>query len=381
MGLIKKLLIPTIFFLITATGYFTDQASAFHDSEMMDSIIRNVQTNEALYQNIEVRGTKNYRLLDKSLTIRGAVDKSSSNFRFVQIGPKVYVKTHEELKTVGGKEFDQSQTVGYDGSTMRAIYGQNICNIVNERLYNVQFYKYLPHLTPFEMVQFPSVSLHKTLDGRGFKPFEGKGVYSTREIRTSFVNEERLDGMDCVVVKMRTVEPGSDEKQNNDEFYYYLYIWLAVDRNYIPIQMTVHNAPTHTRTKPLIHCKMSDLREISSGVWYPFLIEFKTFDNLALAEGQYIQDTIHQSKIEFAILNPKVPDSLFSDIECPKSHFLYIVKNGEIVESRKPYAHSSGSAGSFFRKPWGIASILIVLGFLGCLFVILKRRKSAAASK
>lgn len=350
----------------------------FIDPDPMESIIRNVQTNEALYKNIEVRGTKTYRLLDKSLTIRGAVDKSSSNFRFVQLGDKVYVKTQEDAKTVGGQEFDQGQTIGYDGRMMRAIYGQNICNIVNEKMYNIQFYRYLPHLAPFEMVQFPSVSLHKTLDGRGFKPFEGKGVYSTREIRSNFVNEERLDGMDCVVVRMRTVDPENDHEP---EFFYYLYIWLAVDRNYIPIQMTVHNAPTHTRKKPLIHCKLSDLREISPGVWYPFLFEYKTFDNLELAEGKHIQDSIHQFKIESAILNPKVPDSLFSDIECPKSHFLYVVKNGEIVESRKPYTHSSYSSGSYFRKPWAIASIVIVAGFLGFMIVVWKRRKSAAASK
>jgi hypothetical protein len=375
-SIFKNRNIAMIIFFIVIT---MNKASwGFIDPDPMESIIRNVQTNEALYKNIEVRGTKTYRLLDKSLTIRGAVDKSSSNFRFVQLGDKVYVKTQEDAKTVGGQEFDQGQTIGYDGRMMRAIYGQNICNIVNEKMYNIQFYRYLPHLAPFEMVQFPSVSLHKTLDGRGFKPFEGKGVYSTREIRSNFVNEERLDGMDCVVVRMRTVDPENDHEP---EFFYYLYIWLAVDRNYIPIQMTVHNAPTHTRTKPLIHCKLSDLREISPGIWYPFLFEYKTFDNLELAAGKHIQDSIHQFKIESAILNPKVPDSLFSDIECPKSHFLYVVKNGEIVESRKPYTHSSYSSGSYFRKPWAIASIVIVAGFLGFMIVIWNRRKSAAASK
>ncbi len=362
-------------------GFFTNSADALADDRTIDSIIRNVQTNEVLYQNIDIRCSSRYRLTDKTHIVPGVVEKDEFQYRFIQRDPKVYLNMKAFSKTVDGKTVDQSQTVGFDGMTQRGVYGQNLCNINNEKS-NPYYTLLLPHTTALNKIQLVEDPLWRLLQGTGLIPFKGKGDLSERELRSTYMEDEKIDGNDCVVVRLHTIDPDSKTKEKLEDYHYFIYLWLAVDRNYLPIQMMRSFQPAKDLSKSDVFCQLKDLREISPGIWFPYFIEYKTYDSYILSkEHRHVQDTFETFKIESVRLNPDVPDSLFSDIECPKSHYLYVVKNGEIVESRKPYAHSSFSSSSYLRKPWVIATIVIVLGFVGFLFVILMRRKSAAASK
>lgn len=345
--------------------------------DRIDAIAENVRSNEELYRNIAIEGESNYRFIEAKYFSRemvGLVDHTKETFRVVFQGPMYFINNEVDQFTTTGVKVDPSQTIGYDGSLSRGVFGHQFCNINNERVDDVILYKFSPHMIPFanNPLKFRT-NLYSIIASDRCKPlsYMAGGNVAGLRTKTDLIDEEKVDGLKCFKFRLRFLEQGSDDRYVES---YNVYFWLAVDRNYIPIQLKQY-AFTN-QDYPSATFQLTDLREIAPGVWYPFMFILKGYDNMCmLQDKRHVLNAETVTKIASVKLDPHYPIGLFRDIKCGKNMTLHIVQNGKIVETIKPGSSRSAWFGRSLRSPWFAVSIVVVCGLLILLFFRSRKNK------
>jgi hypothetical protein len=170
--------------------------------------------------------------------------------------------------------------------------------------------------------------------------------------------------MDCLRIRA-DVKASEGQKEADVRL-----VWIAPEYNYIPIR-TVGFHVGYSREIPLVDARLSDWREISPGIWFPFKQECITNYERAAAKGQVVRLTRAEQTVEAVDLNPRYEGAFFRDIPFPKGALVQVVKDGHVVRS---YYEGVPSEDDRTISVFVIAGLIALLLFCVLAVVSLRRR-------
>jgi len=138
--------------------------------------------------------------------------------------------------------------------------------------------------------------------------------YHAGEVQVEALGEDEREGHPCEVV--RVVDLLKNGRGRNSV----RLLWLAKDRNYIPIREE-HYALTLDEHLPIAVRTVTVLREISPDVWFPFkasCVVFERTRDADLSTGRLVVMYGTDYRTEKVTLDPNVPPEQFSKIELPE---------------------------------------------------------------
>lgn len=127
--------------------------------------------------------------------------------------------------------------------------------------------------------------------------------------RIEYLGEDRRDGLRCAVLREAYLNSETREISSDR------LIWLAVERNYLPLRLEYYRTPPQVTPLPAHIYTVGDWREIAPGLWYPFQIELRQMcekgGQVNIAIGRMLVDHSTTYTASEVILDPVVDDGLF----------------------------------------------------------------------
>jgi hypothetical protein len=297
---------------IAALFLICTQACGATKSELTE-LIENVRANEELYRDIEI-------VHDKTLTLHRTFSKSpdylkssKGRARYVYQGENVFFQNDEQIESRGGNKSNWDTLQGYDGRTTRAVEQHVIANIHEGRFFDGRLF--FPH-TRLLLHARISTPLSEWLASDGWMDYR---------LAIRIVGTEPVRGLNCVKLRCETWNEGQEERDYRD-------LWLAIDRNYLPIR-TVGFAVGYSRNIPLETGEVNELREVEPGIWFPFKVELYIYDEKFASQGKTVLANVEKYTVSKVNLNPQYDDSLFSDIPIPDGAQVFEMRDGEVLRS------------------------------------------------
>jgi hypothetical protein len=81
--------------------------------------------------------------------------------------------------------------------------------------------------------------------------------------RIEYLGEDERDGLRCVVLREVKLD------RESDEVFGITLMWLAIDRNYLPLRFERYGNPKDLELPSVVETA-NDWREVAPGVWFPF---------------------------------------------------------------------------------------------------------------
>lgn len=249
---------------------------------------------------------------DLTLTKRSehALKSSDAKIRHVSQGDLLYYRRDQEAFGANGPFGNLDELLGYDGQTTRILEQGLVANVVEGRKENVFMPR--PH----------TMALHNSLVKTALSEFLAAKEYAHGITHTlKVLGEERCDGFRCVKLRDDYGKPSPTG---------YRLIWLAVDRNYIPIRCDSYRTMWSEKV-PRASGHVTELREIAPGVWFPWHMVYTLHVPEKVRQGQIVVHETTEYTTDKAELSPRYEISLFRNIPFPDGVRVYEVRNGEIV--------------------------------------------------
>ena len=102
-------------------------------------------------------------------------------------------------------------------------------------------------------------------------------------------------------------------------------MFLAVDRNLIPIRMERYGGNSGSSTIPTGLSRCEDLREIAPGTWYPFRVVEIAFDSwIPAAQERILLNRRREYRIESVVLSPRVDDDVYRGAPIPEGTNVHV---------------------------------------------------------
>jgi hypothetical protein len=159
-------------------------------------------------------------------------------------------------------------------------------------------------------------------------------------------------------------------------------IWLAVERNYLPIRIEAYRKWTGPVDwdRPFRIATVQNMREVEPGLWLPMHTKDVSYDVKALAEeNRMLEPTIREVIVQQVRLNPNYDISLFRDIKFPPGIAVYEVRDGEIVNS---YITEQTADSNVPGVMWWFVGVnVLVLPLLIWMMVRRRRRRGSGDSQ
>jgi len=313
----------------------------------VSGIIENVRANEKLYDNMEYVIQQRYNRGVEEPVGGDAVKSYESNTRVVLQNEMIYLKHDQELIAPNGAKISQDTLQGYDGALTRLVEQNSYANIRHERYCDPRVLP--PHLFLLSAWGI-KCDFSSYLDGRQ-QDHEPGYRWSCQ-----YEGEEVLNGIRCFKVRLNTTPTNKPE-----EIVEYAYFWLAVERNYLVVRSESYNP--RLSEKLGVYGETDDWRQIEDGVWLPFSYKYVVY-HLETIHEDHVVDNVKYTSIKKASLDPNYPMSLFQDIRFPDGIPVYVVKNGESVESNR-----QGNEAEITVEP-SVSSFRVVLYIVNiCIFI------------
>lgn len=298
---------------------FRDRDPAPSSAERMQEIVQKIQANEKKYDSLRVELEESYHDMD--------VDIASSD-QFVVTTAK---QTQEQSIQQSGKAWFSKQISGEgdDGSKFWRKYLQAFDATWSRKLFlrkgtvgekttssdfailrqggGHQIPVHRPH-----MLFYRNSSDYQPLSEYLTSPWSDEVNHYPHQI--DYIGEETRRGLHCVVIRDAVTLQGQSEIHN------YRLIWLATERNYLPIRYEWYEPPWCPDLPTSIGLA-TDLREISPGVWYPFdvtILAFEKWDQTDLSVGRLVLNWRTDFTIREASLNPEIPPDQFAGPTVPE---------------------------------------------------------------
>jgi len=192
------------------------------------------------------------------------------------------------------------------------------------------------------------------------------------EITCRYETDEDIAGLKChrIVVDRRTPDRGSGGAMRPSDK---IVIWLAIERNYLPIKTVAYNL-FYSKDIPIEERTLKDLRQIATGVWFPFRCTLQIMDQIELLERKKaVLSSVEEWTVSDVSLNPKYDVGFFRDVKFPDGAPVYYVVDKKIIKSHiqgdKPLLATlpSPSRKAHGRNWWwllNIAAAAILLGWI-----------------
>jgi hypothetical protein len=308
-------------------------------------VVAQVAEQEKRYADLEVEARVDYRFLNSNDRSEVIIDESSQAERSVLHGP-AYFAARRRGSTPGGKRSEGLRIEAFDGAWMRTLSqsrGDDREIHVGASLRKGGMGKAdgrldgIPVHRPHTLMQ-RNDRIYGPLADRLVSPWLDRRHRSRQQFR--YCGEGMVDGHPCI--KLR----GDMLTGANDRPFETSVLFLAVDRNDIPIRLEYYGGNFGDRPMPAGIKNCDDLREIAPGVWYPFRVTELAFDDrISMAQGRILLQWRRDTTIESVTLAPKVDVAVFREVIVPEGTKVQVID-----EDRNPI-------GVFEQPQDGVASI------------------------
>jgi hypothetical protein len=350
-------------------------------NERIRQIIENVCANEALYENIEVRILENYKLIDRKPTVGKAGENTvhelatiDKDIRYVSQSGMFRVDVQGQ-STTAEPTLSEERIAMFDGKTARVLDQKRIGNVIAGRLNDVNAIR--PHMLLLRnSLSISLVPLSTLLQGDAAMIAADVNWDPKHTNEITYQGEEEFQSLKCHKFWLTTSVPheGATVASSRSE------LWLAEDRNYIPVRLVVYDLGW-SRTLACKEASVSGFQQIEEGIWFPVGATVLRYDSVALhyekrqkAYGRYTYD------VKSVTLNPTYDVSFFRDLTFPAGTSVYEVENGKIVKS-----YTVGLAGDPALRQrrwlWWIlwANLAVALAIVGAVYMRHRRKRRKAA--
>lgn len=355
--------------VIAGAVSFVDQLAEISD---LERLIRNVESNEKIYQNIEVVGEMKFESFMKEKSVRNnhirSIDKT---FRSILQDPYIYSDNIGSAVLFSGERMVLDTFEAYDGEKTRLSENNTFGNIIEGKSDIGLVIR--PHcvLLYESRVFFPLSELL-----RAIPELNNRNTWQKKQVESQYLGSEKIDDYQCRKIRLLiwNKEFGKDSATRID-------LWFASDYNEIPIYSEGY---LKFDGKYLIveKDKVDTMKEIEPGIWFPMKYSRTvfTYPEGVPRDGR-IPDPSSSTvcKITKVSLHPKYDKQFFTNIKMPKGAPVFEVKDKKIINShREGLSNTKERRGSNHRLL--IPSITIVGGlllFLSTYVIVKVKRRSA----
>jgi hypothetical protein len=312
----RTLLLTRFSELIFAITFAALSVQSSHAGELtIDEIIQNVERNERLYENIDVKLWKIYRddshAADADDPSFKPIDHSRESVRFISQRGKFHIEsqTSSDSKRDNWK---RSTTRLFDGVTTRVLEVAALDRPGN--LVEIKGRKDDPDTVRAHMLLlrimhygFPLSTYMRGSQAVRDYPCDVKPEIATRaESRGA----AEIDGHRCQVVWI-TESTGQPETP-----YDRWVLWLAEDRNYIPIRMEAFTF-RWSKDLPIGEAQITQWKEVDSGVWFPLGASHTRYDDIEIQKRNKVPTWRETYILDVVSLDPKYDASFFHELQIP----------------------------------------------------------------
>jgi RNA polymerase sigma factor (sigma-70 family) len=246
---------------LVGTSGFENRDAPANSTARVKEIMDKIRQNEQLYANLEVVLEKSYRLLDDGFYATNLFSTTKTLGRAV-------------VRQGNGKRFGETTAQRGDGRT--------------QSLKNWGF-MYRPHRLLFSDDRYDE-SL--------------SNYFASNAETVTWLGEDERDGFRCDVLRLERIRTPNVNPAKASVF---SLLWLAKERNYLPIRHEFYNE-AYSSLIPLVAVKKAgDLREITRGVWFPFRVlelQHRTSAVADLSSGDVVIDTRSDVVVQKAVRDP-----------------------------------------------------------------------------
>lgn len=301
------------------------ESSARRMAELVDL----VRANEEKYQNLETQIDRSFRQFQNvpDVALGGSVAPFSAAIDAVERSAarsgKSWYTTTTNTSFSDGRTTSQELTEVSDGD-------RTVVNWIKDDPANKVRRRTADSRVQTAAEEFLSHRPHMLLDSvrlNAARPFSdrlalvGSRGSDLRVARAEWLAEETRDGHVCDVIRLATVVKGamSDEAAKDRaevRFQDARVIWLARDRNYLPIRQESYGLAWSAEL-PASVATLTNLREIAPGVWYPFQRSFLGFEATGPAtsdDARLVVRYRYDDRVKKAALDPEVPPAWFRSL-------------------------------------------------------------------
>lgn len=282
-------------------------------------IVARVAEQEKRYHDMEVKAHVNYRHLGMDIVEEGVVTEQTKEEHSAFRAPLAYFRSRQRSDTLGGQRVEEGWVEAFDGEWTRKLYQQMDAEPGNtnawallrkgglaragERAEGVAVHR--PHMLMMHDDRI-SVPLADLLAA----PWEDRGRKS--RLRFRHCGERVVDGHPCVVLRGDSLSGPADRVRNS------WVLFLATDRNLIPIRWELYGGNFGLGGMPSSIGWCEDFREVAPGTWYPFHVVVLAFDTwIPTAQGRLSLNWRREYHIDSVAMSPAVDRSLFHEVVAP----------------------------------------------------------------
>lgn len=306
--------------LLGTMALLLSSADAFGE-ERSQAFIRTVDEAEQRYDNLDVRFTtrfRDHRAAQQSSP--GAAVERTHVARHVAQGRMFKAIDDEVVLLADGKRTMRTRRVMYDGHRYRYDDGAGIRSV---GMYAPEPRNLLhPHVMLFKHRCGVPLSARFRGDADFENPFASNPEDSAAQLSTDVdatgsqlyqiyleKNPVEVDGLRCAKVSLIRINKRIGRPRPRLE------IWLAMDRNHLPVRTEDMDFPV-SLDHPVSIATASELREIAPGVWFPYRTEFTEHDARILqSERRRSAASTLETRIESVSLDPSFDESFFRDTD------------------------------------------------------------------
>lgn len=358
--------------VITALILLTGMTPRLLADERLETLIKNVEAAESLFNNIDVRyTTSSFAGKDDAVRSRSSYIETTTSLHDVRQGVMFRHTRDQSQRYPNGKvdrQIIQSEydglTTRYDGGNKRAqIHVGMSANYAEFHPYRLLYHGY-PSSIPLTnyLHGYDQLAMEPRVETRRGQLVEIPAVKEFAVVQHD--GDVQLNGLQCEKVTLIGNNQKTGDPENRLEF------WFAKDRNWLPIRSLKTWFP-YSQTVPAAEGVAEDLREIEPGVWVPFQTRYTRWNtNVLRAEGKQIPGWINELKVESLSHKPDHPVEFFRELKFADGTWVYEYAGGKKVRAYivgEPEEAAEPSATPWYsRIPWkkvipGFAAAAVIL--------------------
>lgn len=295
------------------------------EAAKLAEVATRVAEQERRYRDLEVEARVEYRYLGAEAPTETVITEKTQEEHSILRTPLAYYNSRLSSSTLGGERPETLRIKAFDGSWTRSL-SHNQSKERNEfsaflrkvdmgdalgRRDRVPVHR--PHV-----LMLRDDGIHGPLADLLISPWYDR--INRYRLRFRYCGEEKVDGHPCIRLRGDIMTGKEDRPQNS------IVLFLAVDRNLIPIRMERYGGNSGSSTIPTGVSRCEDLREIAPGTWYPFRVVEIAFDSwIPMAQGRILLNWRREYRIESVVLAPRVDDDVFRGAPVPEGTKVHVL--------------------------------------------------------
>ncbi len=311
---------------------FPQPVGGREEAAKLAEVVARVAEQERRYRDLEVEARVDYRHLNTQMDMDGVVAEEGREEHSILRAPLAYSSARSSYVTLGGERSENLRVDASDGAWTR-IFSHDRSKETNQvsaslrkegtgkpqgRRDGVPMHR--PHV-----LMLRDDGIYGALADLLVSPWQDR--INRYRIRFRYCGEEEFDGHPCIKLRGDIMTGEEDEPHNS------MVLFLAVDRNLIPIKVEHYGGNFGYNKLPTGISRCDDLREIAPGTWYPFHVVEVAFDYWTpAAQGRILLNWRREFRIGSVVVSPRVDDAVFRGAVVPGGTRVQVLdENGEFL--------------------------------------------------